>query len=387
MVADELRLGAVKTQIAALHAACSKAREAGHRESELRRKISEYEKILSGVCPTCNQAWAPNLQKVKQDHEAAKAELESVSEVAKTLPECLRSLRTAESEPFAPNPIINKLVQLKSSIEADLGAARRDYFASVGPKNREIQIEMDVIQEKIRQEIAEFNSSVHSILSAKEAKRQEKAMLEASQGVRTKWEESKARLSAVRAEVEKAEAKVAAVKSQIALEQEFVKMVGREGFLGVIFDEVLAEIAEEANSMLATVPNVSHVTIHFRSESQTLKGTVKKAIVPVVSINGHEASIGSGLSGGMSTSVELAVDLAVSAVVSRRSGVVPGFLILDESFEGLGPGEKEAALEILKKHAANKLVIVVDHMPEFKEFFDKQLLVENQGGESRLTSL
>jgi DNA repair exonuclease SbcCD ATPase subunit len=168
-------------------------------------------------------------------------------------------------------------------------------------------------------------------------------------------------------QLRQARATQAAVEAVQAQEQDFGSMVGREGFLGAIFDEVLAEVAEETNAILAKVPNVQEVTLAFRSETVTAKGTVKRGITPVVTVRGHEASLKSGCSGGMLGAVYLAADLAVIDVVSRRLGVSPGWLVLDESFEGLGPVEKEGYLEVLQVYAQKKLVIVVDHSSETKE--------------------
>jgi len=124
------------------------------------------------------------------------------------------------------------------------------------------------------------------------------------------------------------------------------------------------------------------VTVGFRSESATAKGTVKRAIQPFVTISGVERNPKTALSGGMTTAVELAVDLAVRKVISARTGVSPGWLVLDECFEGLGIAEKEAAMGLLKLAAQDTLILVVDHMTEFKEMFDKRFTVTSLNGRS-----
>jgi DNA repair exonuclease SbcCD ATPase subunit len=163
-------------------------------------------------------------------------------------------------------------------------------------------------------------------------------------------------------------------------------MVGRDGFLGSIFDEVLVEISSETNKILSSIPNTSHMTLNLRSERLTQKGTIEKGIVPVIAIGGHEAPFESGCSGGMRSAVELAVDLAVATVISRRTGVVPGWLVLDECFEGLGVCEKEACLQILGSYADDKLILVVDHSSETKEAFSQFIDVEYRDGVSMFAS-
>lgn len=176
------------------------------------------------------------------------------------------------------------------------------------------------------------------------------------------------------------------INIEIAKEEDFISLIGREGFLGSIFDEVLEEISHETSEILKSIPNVSRVTVRFKSESQTQKATVKRSIIPVVMKSGLEIPLSAGLSGGMMTAVELAIDLAVANVISRRTGKMPGWLVLDESFEGLGIIEKEACSEILKRNSSNRLILVVDHSTEFKEMFDGFIEIESADEVSRLVA-
>ena len=170
---------------------------------------------------------------------------------------------------------------------------------------------------------------------------------------------------------------------KINAEQDWQALMGRKGFLGVIFDDVLAEIREEVNTQLARLANVSSVTLDFVSETLTKTGTAKKAIQPVFYVNGNETRFES-LSGGQQTSVELVVDLALMVVVQRRTSTLPGFLLLDEAFNGQGTVTKEAALEVLRQYAGDKLIVVVDHTSETKEFFSQVIEVVNEGGRSSI---
>jgi DNA repair exonuclease SbcCD ATPase subunit len=153
--------------------------------------------------------------------------------------------------------------------------------------------------------------------------------------------------------------------------------------LGAIFEEVLAEIEAEANERLGRLANVSHLTVHFSTETVTQKGVVNKAILTTVFVDGKEAKLKT-LSGGQFTSLDGVVDLAVGAVIQRRSGVVPGWLCLDECWNGQGVATKEAVLEVLKEYALNRLVLVIDHSSEFVEAFNQTIVVEYVDGKSRI---
>ena len=174
------------------------------------------------------------------------------------------------------------------------------------------------------------------------------------------------------------------IESSLSLEKDFLRLVGKEGFLSCIFDEILVEISEEANRILSEIPNTSRCSVIFSSEKTTQKGTVKKTITPIVKFNDAEGPYKAILSGGMITSLELAVDLAVYNVISNRTGIKPGWLILDESFEGLGIIEKEACLQILSNYAKDMLVLVIDHSTDFKEMFEKVITVVYENEKSHI---
>jgi DNA repair exonuclease SbcCD ATPase subunit len=172
-------------------------------------------------------------------------------------------------------------------------------------------------------------------------------------------------------------------QDEIAVESDLSDLL--KGFLNSIFEEVLNEIADEANTMLRLIPNVQNVSMQFVTESLTLKNTVKQEPKAIFYKNGHQIPMDSGLSGGQFTSVELAMDLAVGEVIGRRMGVVPGWLILDEPFEGHSILEKEACLDFLKEVAKDRLVFVIDHSSEIKDsYFDKVIHVECQNDTSTI---
>jgi DNA repair exonuclease SbcCD ATPase subunit len=86
----------------------------------------------------------------------------------------------------------------------------------------------------------------------------------------------------------------------------------------------------------------------------------------------------------MYSSLEAAVDMAIISVIQQRTGFFPGFLMLDECFNGQSSETKEAVVQVLRTIAENKLVIVVDHHTEMQEAFDQILEIVVDNGESKV---
>ena len=378
-----------------------------------RLKMAEITILESNVCPNCKQQWA-QAQESKQRLEA------EVEQIAIDLQEMFlegipsRVARLEKEVQVAwihvPNPDIEKLRKIESQLgheaadcEAHNASLEHDIVSSRKQEIAEAKVTLEAARSAALETARRLqgNSSVRlegpqeeldgltSALSGAQAKLQgtqneayqasmknAAALASAETEVRL-LKEAEQRLDASRKRFEVAAARLTA-------ERDFLLLVGREGFLGSIFDEVLWEVSSETNRILGGIPNTAHVTISFRSETTTQKGKINKEIVPVAIINGHEAPIKAGCSGGMFSAVELAVDLAVSAVVSRRTGAVPSWIILDEAFEGLGVVEKEGCLEVLQSCAADKLMLIVDHASEIKEIGTQFIDVEYRDGISKM---
>lgn len=373
--------------------------------------LAEIAHIEGGTCPTCRRAWTESqaaLTRAKMSLDAIEG---SLREVATAREEARLVSEQLEKYPrFEPDAMVQRLFDALHQCEVMLTdermkveAQKESFRRHKSERVNAIQTKIISLREQVMREMQEAGSQLQAQVSAAGAdsttkftnalsweeyvRNAEDSLREAESQNRTAlavFEAAKEALAQNEVRLQQAQDELAAVEAQYRAEADFASLVGREGFLGVIFEEVLAEIADEANTILAAVPNTAHVSISFRTESFTQKGTTKKSIVLVVSNGGHEAPMASGLSGGMQTAVQLAVDLAVTTVVSRRTGAVPGWFILDEALDGLGVVEKEACLEILQRFASDRLVLVVDHATEVKEAFSKTIDVEYSGGYSRV---
>jgi len=319
--------------------------------------------LQNAKCPTCEQEWH-NQEKL----HAVQAEIRSANALIDSLPDegVLEQLVSAR---FEPNPDIakweatgNKLATEYAALKAKEGAeflAQQQWHLTVGAN---IERELNDLKDRARSEAFRLKQ-------------------------RDDWMHNHAAdIAGLEGKQLFAQTRADDVLKKANAEKDFLALMGRKGFLGVIFDDVLAEIRQEVNAQLGQLANVSQVTLDFVSESVTKAGTTKKAIQPVFYVNGHESSFVM-LSGGMQTSVELVVDLALMTVVQRRTGALPGWLMLDEAFNGQGTVTKEAVLSALRVYAEGKLIIVVDHSSETKEQFSQVIEVSNQGGRSSASML
>jgi ABC-type branched-subunit amino acid transport system ATPase component len=371
---------------------------------EKERLLAEIEKLRSQQCPRCEQPWL----KVESDLVQCQEDLVDVEDRLKAMPyndlaikgweETLQIQEAAKK----PDPKIEQLRAMFQSLTEEIAAMRATageaYKLAQSERNQQItalklkhqksinaldekhRVEHEAlckIEELTRVDVEEARQTVWKAREAlKDCQNRNQRHVDAN-------DRREAQLLVEQAKYDLAKKNYDDFSAELSKESDLLDVF--KTFLTAIFDEVLEEIAWNTNEMLQHVPNVAHVRIRFRSENTTQKGTIKRAIVPVVTIAGAERPLRSALSGGMATAVELAVDLAVRKVISARTGVTPGWLILDECFEGLGTTEKEACLTLLKRAAQDILIIVVDHASEFKEMFDQRLTIVNENGESRIS--
>ena len=373
-------------------------------------KKGQIESLRASRCPTCEQTWVAEGQKLLDwELEAEKLgnEIQNSRAAQQQIPVLEAELQALV---WAPDPRLQRLQELVAQLKADaraeseqLGSLEKEQRRSLSEEVQRAQAALTQIQLEESQAVAFAGVDIQAKLGIL---RQQLQRLQADKLAAVEAE-SKARLAlkvslvenqARQAEAERrlrqrtelslgletAQGEVVAATTRLCAEQDFEFMIGYKGFLGVIFDEVLAEIQEEANTILASVANTAHVVLNFTSEAVTLKGVVRKEIRPVVTVGGFTAHIGSGLSGGMMTSVDLAVDLAVATVVSRRTNSWPAWMIFDEAFEGLDPVSKETAMEMLTRYSSSRLVLVVDHASELKELFAQSIFIDYKNGVSSI---
>jgi DNA repair exonuclease SbcCD ATPase subunit len=378
---------------------------------EVKTRISHLEKQS---CPTCLQTWVKSQNQLDEsvkrlaDKEAA---LESVLETASGKDE-LES-RLAGIPEFSPNPDIlvlasditngNAVIELMTKEHTRLRSETVSYWQAEETKIRNTGLKKIADESEpylariiyIEEEMKADNKTIGIIKEVRHKREMARSVIkERIKEVRHKREMAR---SVIKERTESLDIADKKLKKMISEESkineerdrlaDFTDMVGREGFLGVIFDDALAEISAATNDILSMVSNVRHISFSFESEKETQSGGFQRRIIPVVTIAGRRVSLTSGLSGGQQSAVNLAVDLGFGEVVAKRRGSYPGWLVLDESFDGLGKTSKESCLEMLNSYASNngeRTILVIDHSSEFQGLFSQMISVIMSGESSTI---
>lgn len=404
-LADELRIA---------EQAGAEAHELKLKGEELQEKI-EYLSVKA-KCPTCKQDW--QTADATKHLTALRAEFDRIQRLrdekvalhgqSVVLSAKLKDAQAHLEEVRSKNPVVEALQRVEQGLVAKLAAINAtaaqvlqtyqvDRKAAYAEIDREIMAEetkldadynaaLFALMEKIKPFEAARNDAQAKHARAKLAEqeaRSELARLQADNVRILQRHEDRDRQAAnIQVRLEKAVQAVRDAETELAIEADTVDLL--KAFLGAIMGEILEEIAQETNDYLRELPNVQNTTLAFRTETLTKKGTTHQRIQCVVEKGGVEYPLDAGLSGGQATSVELAVDLAVGQVIGRRMGNVPGYLILDESFEGHDLPVKEACMGILAKAAEDRLILVVDHAQEFQSAFTSFIDVESSNDTSRI---
>lgn len=400
MTEDDTRKKTVDQQRQLLNREILQQNQAAGALTALDRDKIRIEGALSSlkrsICPTCEREWKEvEAKKTQLETELAAAEAKIAAATTAKGRAAELTAELAAIPAFEANPMVEKLREVgeklrnqlqveASKIQSEKDAAKAEF------EKLKVEAQMVVTSLQLKQsQEAEGAASAYELNLGLLLDKLQEIDLD-SLHIDVKQAENEARRvqgvhdSHAKLTEESAAAKAVWDIGRVELEKEkdFLHLIGREGFLGSIFDEILNEISDETNKILASVANTRHCTLRFTSEATTQKGTVQRKIVPIIKVGEFEAPFDSGLSGGMQSAVELAVDLAVGTVISQRSGASPAWIVLDECFEGLDVVSKEACFEVLQTFAHDRLALIIDHSSEFKSLISHQINIEFKDGKS-----
>lgn len=339
-------------------------------------KAEELQSLMSGVCPTCHQAW--------HDHEEESDRTSSLDALRKRIAAqeaVVAEMSVMQEKPQPPpQPDLSQLQKMRTAL--------RQRYEQLQLTQRQKALENSAAADAL---VATARVDVDrrlSALTAERAEAQEKlTQARADAGVVEHRKSLVALIARHQSDLAQAQSALDQALGDMKAEDDFRALIGPKGFLGAIFDEVLEEISGETNRLLALMPNVAHVSLQLSStKTSATSKKQQKVISPVFRSHGHEIT-GAWMrvfSGGQVTAIQLALDLAVAQVLGRRTGLEAGWLILDEPFVGLPAAETEQVMEVLRLLAENRLLLVVDHGTEAQQMFSQTIEVVNENGRSRI---
>jgi exonuclease SbcC len=158
----------------------------------------------------------------------------------------------------------------------------------------------------------------------------------------------------------------------------------KNGVQALLIDQAIPEIEHEANALLSRLSNnQAHVFIESLRDLKRggVRETLDIKIADAMGVRPYEM-----FSGGEAFRIDFALRVAISKLLARRAGAALQVLIIDEGFgsqdeEGLG--RLMEALYAVQDDFAK--IIVVTHLPAFKENFPVHFIVEKGPSGSLVT--
>ena len=353
-----------KTEALGRNVQNKKMENASLKESIMKLK-GEIEHMSKGTCPTCSREWdrAEMLREAKQkDFDKRVADFQVNVEYIKNAEPVLAELP-------ALNARLQDMNKKLGETSAPLELASQNVNAT--------GLSLQSARSAHNAATSTLNSITYGVKNAENVLALYRANLKGLQ------DRSVANASSIQ-ELEAEKVTLAQSEDRADTFAQAAKMLGRSGFLGSIFDEILADIEVRTNDMLSHYPNASQFTVQINStKTVKTKGTTKKEISTSISRNGIEIPSIDDVSGGQQAAVELCSDLAASEAIRARSGCAIRWMCLDEVMDGLGAIEKEAVVAMIRQRIRG-LVLMIEHATEIRESFDKTIQIEYDGKESHV---
>jgi exonuclease SbcC len=236
--------------------------------------------------------------------------------------------------------------------------------------------------EKISAKIEFLNTSLQSeqlILSQREELlNQQKSLIEAKEeSMRTvsRLESEQKALNAIKEDFDTNQAKITSLELEIEDYSNLALAFGKNGIQALLIEEAIPEIEREANTILARLTdNQSQIFIESLRDLKNggVKETLDIQISDTAGIRPYEM-----FSGGEAFRVDFALRIAISKLLARRSGTALQTLIIDEGF---GSQDEEGLARIMEaiysiQNDFSK-IIIVSHLPEFKDNFPAHFVIE-----------
>jgi DNA repair exonuclease SbcCD ATPase subunit len=185
-----------------------------------------------------------------------------------------------------------------------------------------------------------------------------------------------------KAALKELEIQLKTLSEELAYEKFLEEMFGADGIKALIINSVTPRLTDLANQYLAATTD-KPINIEFVTSYEGKSKTIEDFKILVT--RGLKTSDVRSFSGGEKKKIEFAVRFAISDIIREKSGCNAEFLFLDEPFDGLDPRSIDLATALLRSLGDQfPTIFAMCHIPYAKDQFDREILVSNIGGASRI---
>lgn len=166
--------------------------------------------------------------------------------------------------------------------------------------------------------------------------------------------------------------------------QEIAKALGKDGIQALLIEQAIPEIEHETNQILSRLTN-NQTQIFIESLRDLKKGGSKETLDIKISdpfgLRDYEL-----FSGGEAFRIDFALRIGISKLLARRAGTTLQTIFIDEGF---GSQDEEGLNLIMDNiHKIQEdfaKIVIVSHLPEMKEHFPIQFIIEKKRSGSTIS--
>jgi len=359
--------------------------------ASLRESLSH---LTESKCPVCLRQWSGDdfdkkVSDITAEIDSKEKDIEAISDAIKQKVAAadlkIENIKKKES-------VLQELKQQESDLKKHIdgiGALVSNLKKSIAKKQAEFQASkqkaLDIVKEKIAEltsEMSALNNDIkqlEAVRSSQEAELRKKSQdLSSASAI---LEQDKTRYERVSLLLLENQSRLDAYAAERAVANRLLQYI--KVYTSILFQDFLDSVFDEANHILNSVPNASHITLGYDISKELKNGKTKDGELVIRYNSGEYTDVSfDSFSGGEQTSIGLAIDLAFVKALSSAisSSSIPSIWILDEPFDGLDPISKMAFLDIIR--SAGREALVVDHDKTVKDMAESVLLVEKKDGVS-----
>lgn len=222
-------------------------------------------------------------------------------------------------------------------------------------------------------EITLLRQSIENLKSSHEE--QEKQLLQSKKRIEEKLDKYKNELKQL--------AKEAIVADDNMKYLDFwVEGFSNRGVKSLLLDEIIPNLNNSV-SYYASALLDDQIRIEFDTEAMLKSGESRDKFNVKLFIAGQQVEYKS-CSSGEKRRVDIAILLALQNLIFKRSAGSSNLIIFDEVFDSLDVIGIEKVVNLLGEEAQNKAIFVVSHSSEFRDYFNKEIIVKKENKVSRL---